>query len=576
MSKLPRRAVWPTRTIAALSAAVLLLLPANGAEPEPQEALFQARLEAGDFAPAAAMAREVLEGDKHDEWLARIATTQARVGALDDSLSSAAEIYDDRTRSEALTHVAAETLAGHGGGGLADFDTLMDLITTTIEPDSWEDVGGAGTIAPYPNGVLVDPEGVLRPGLRRDPDRRLAALHASARAKLRHGSARGTSPLRKVSLPRLEEQVRLRTAAGRPPTETMQVLAGLQRIEYIFVYPESGDLVLAGPAGDWIVDAENRVVSVESGQPVVRLDDLIVVFRQAMAGAGFGCLIAPTQEGLARVQAFVEESNKSALPRHERKAWLASLGSELGRQEIQVWGLDPRTRAARVLVEADYRMKLVGMGLEEGVDGVVSYLDLVKVVPLREQPPMDVLRWWFTLNYEAVLASEDRRAFAIRGQGVKVLSENELLTAQGQRIHTGKSDALNRQFAESFTTHFEALCQKYPVYAELRNVCDLALAGALIGRQDLASEAGWEMTCFGDSETLEAARGAAPREVDTVVSHRVVRGVHIMAGVSGGVSVEPASLAGPSAMETERDGVLNGRHSAARLEDLPRSAWWWD
>ena len=41
--------------------------------------------------------------------------------------------------------------------------------------------------------------------------------------------------------------------AGRRPTEAMQVLAGLERIEYVFVYPGSGDLVLAGPAGDKVV-----------------------------------------------------------------------------------------------------------------------------------------------------------------------------------------------------------------------------------------------------------------------------------------------------------------------------------
>ena len=47
----------------------------------------------------------------------------------------------------------------------------------------------------------------------------------------------------------------------------------------------------------------------------------------------------------------------------------------MGKQDITVEGLDPQTRAARVIVEADYRMKLVGMGLEEGVLGVTSYLE---------------------------------------------------------------------------------------------------------------------------------------------------------------------------------------------------------
>ena len=36
----------------------------------------------------------------------------------------------------------------------------------------------------------------------------------------------------------------------------------------------------------------------------------------------------------------------------------------LGRQDITMYGIDPRTHAGRVLVEADYRMKLVGIGLE--------------------------------------------------------------------------------------------------------------------------------------------------------------------------------------------------------------------
>ena len=64
---------------------------------------------------------------------------------------------------------------------------------------------------------------------------------------------------------------------------------------------------------------------------------------------------------------------------------------------------------------------------------------------------MDVLRWWFTLNYDAVQATEGRDAFAFKGQGVKVLSENEMLNAKGERVHTGKSDELNSQFASSFT-----------------------------------------------------------------------------------------------------------------------------
>ena len=84
---------------------------------------------------------------------------------------------------------------------------------------------------------------------------------------------------------------------------------------------------------------------------------------------------------------------------------------------------------------------------------MVSYLKSVKIGPGHPPPPMTVLRWWFTLNYDAVQCSPDRLAFTLRGQGVKVESENEFLTAQGKQVHTGTSDELNRQFAHSFTKH---------------------------------------------------------------------------------------------------------------------------
>jgi general secretion pathway protein D len=44
---------------------------------------------------------------------------------------------------------------GMGGGVIADFDSLIDLITTTIDPDSWEDVGGPGTIAEFATNLSL-------------------------------------------------------------------------------------------------------------------------------------------------------------------------------------------------------------------------------------------------------------------------------------------------------------------------------------------------------------------------------------------------------------------------------------
>ena len=577
----PLRVLWVGLLVPGLLAAAPLESAGQQAPARDEAERFEARLAAGDYAAALDVARSAATPAERDARLAQIAAAQAGAGDRDAALGTAREIYDDRVRADVLPRVAAQA-----AGGAADFDSLIDLITSTVLPETWVDMGGVGSIQPFPTGVWIDAEGLLQPMDRTELDGRLAALRERSAAGLAEVPERnlrpaGSAPMRKVSLRRLEREVQLRLAAGQPPTEAMHLLAGLQRIEYIFVYPEWGDVVLAGPAGDWRIDGELRVVGLETGLPVLRLDDLVVIFRHVLADSDsrFGCLIVPRQEGLARIQAYAEESNRRPLRPGERRRWLDGLRAALGRQDIEVYGLDPATRAARVMVEADYRMKLVGMGLEEGVPGVRSYLDLIDPTA-GEPPPMSVLRWWFTLDYDAVHSSADGMAFALHGQGLKVLSENELLTAEGERIPTGEAEELNRQFAESFTTHLEALARKYPVYGELRNLADLALVAALLRRERLPERIGWHLTCFGPAGSYPlvypTSLGTAPQEVESVVNYRLLDRSRIVAGVSGGVRIDPLPWTGPDAVAIEPSGALAARHTAAEPKTLPPEAWWWD
>jgi hypothetical protein len=388
-------------------------------------------------------------------------------------------------------------------------------------------------------------------------------------------SARRASPLRKVSLPRLERAVQLRLAAGRSLSEEMRLLAGLQKIQYVLLYPDTGDLVLAGPAGDWQHDREGRIVGVDSGRPVLQLDDLVVILRHMKRpDATFGCSITPTPESLARTKAFLEESSRTPLKPGGRSAWLTKVKSTLGPQEIEFYGIDSRTRVAQVLLEADYRMKLVGIGLEEGVLGVPSYL---ASIPKDNKPAsLGVLRWWFTLKYDAVAANAGRDAFELRGQGVQVQSENELLTATGQRVHTGDSEPLNREFARNFTQHFPDLARRYPVYAELANLFDIALTCALVQSEQLAERAGWHMTCFGDPQQYAVSLGHAPRSVQSVLNHRTLSRTQFVAAVSGGVHFDAAAVVKPDALEPDKTGTLVSRHIASAPEQLPRDPWGWE
>ena len=157
-----------------------------------------------------------------------------------------------------------------------------------------------------------------------------------------------------------------------------------------------------------------------------------------------------------------------------------------------------------------------------------------------------------------------------------MLSENEMLAEQGQRVHTGASDPLNRQFAESFTSHFAELAKKYPVYGELRNIFDLAMAVALIQSEGLAERVGWKPTLLASGEKLRLPHGNAPREVETVVNHRVINQRLVIAGVSGGVMVAPGDVLARSRAANDSSGKTIERGAPVPKEVALAGAWWWD
>lgn len=536
---------------------------------------FGALLAAGEFAAAR---NEALRAEPvtRDLMLARLAGAQAGSGARSSSYDTIAAIQGDGARRDAIQGLGGMPVGARGGAAMADFDSLIELVTSTIAPETWDEVGGPGAIEPFPGGVLVDASGLLT---RRTTTEGAAPLTETRRFALRSGGNRDVaaeSRLRKVSLRRLEHALELAAAEGRSPDDAMQVLAGIYKVQYVLLYPDTGDIVIAGPAGDWRRDGEGRVIHVGTSRPTLRLDDLVVMLRNARRDdPTFGCNITPATDRLAATRSLLE--SKPKLSPGEGPRFREQLRSTLGKQAIEVFGIDPRTRAARVLVEADYRMKLVGMGLEPGVAGVKSYLDTLTVGADGNPPPMSVLRWWFTLNYDAIKATPAHDAFELCGQGVQVLSENELLTRGGERVHTGASNEPTALFAHSFTRHFDAMCDKYPLYAELRNIFDLALVSQLLVVEDVSGRFDWPMGHLLDEQGYQIELAEAPREVETVVNHRLVNGKHIVTGLSGGVRADLRTVVRRDEFQSDNyDDLAAERSQGGQPRRLAPTAWWWD
>ena len=111
----------------------------------------------------------------------------------------------------------------------------------------------------------------------------------------------------------------------------------------------------------------------------------------------------------------------------------------------------------------------------------------------------------------------------------------------------------------------------YSVYAELRNVFDLALVSAIIQREDLSGQAGWHMSYLNDKDGYQVELREPPVEVDSIVGHRVFNRRVTVAGVSGGVTANVSSLV--SAIKTDDYGIMSADRSASKPK---RDQWWWD
>lgn len=465
-----------------------------------------------------------------------------------------------------------------GGSANADFDSLIDLVVSTVAPDTWqENGGGSGEIRPFPNGVWLDSRGEIEAKLA-NASQRASIAPVSLPPAAADGSARIASPLRFVSLPRLEAEITRRLAAGEKLDEEMLTLAGLRRVGRVFVVPRdgerAGDLILAGPAGDWRVDSERRLVADDTGMAVPRLDDLLTLLRREWSTEQqrvFGCSINPRQEALASTQRLLDETSKTPLRPGGRQEWLESIRSTLGPQDIEVFGIDPRTNAARVLVEADHHMKQVGLGMTK-TDAVDSYMERVTTAMRQgaSATPLSVLRWWFVADYDQITRSIDGAAYELIGDGVRVLSENQLLTRRGERVHTGMADEYTQGFADDFTKSFDALCRAYPVYSELRNVFDLAMVAGIIQAEGLTQTAGWQPMMFAAPDRLRTPVLKRPTQVATLATSRVVRRTQVLAAVSGGVWMDPAAAEGFAEAPTTEG-------TQAALRPAPNAGvWWWD
>ncbi len=569
---------WSGVGIATALSAGLILTPAR-ADPKPVsdvKARIERHLAFGEFGRAVDTAQAVGDPQTRDQLFQMVAEAQMRAGDQSGSLGTTRRIDGTEQRSAAQSQRARQQQMG--GGAPADFQSLIRLIESeTTGP--WSSQGGdGGTITEYQNGVAVDPNGLLLQLKKEEHTGRLKALGVAARKADLNADVAKAAAVRFVSLTRLERETSKRLTEGRSIVETMKNLGGLTQIKFVVLDQENHDVLLGGPAEAWKYDANGNPIGSESGRPTLQLDDLVTVMRTFSKDGqqNFGCSFNPRQEGLQQLQAYVEQS-KSRGPLSAGAAvtnWVKQLQSKLGQQDIELWGVPRDSRVARVVTEADYRLKMIGIGKLEGGPQVPSIFELMSVED-QKSGKLDALRWWLTMKYDAILHSPDHNVFEIQGPSVQCLSENQFLTAKGERVGTGKADATNQQFAANFTRHYTDLAQRDIAFADLQNVFDLALVSALLRSEGAANRIGWDFGSFAADGLYQPAKYAPPTEVESVANHRVYRGKDIVVQVAGGVRGDLMTVVKDKQI-VKSSPSLQHMTAQSKPSKLPVGRWWWD
>jgi hypothetical protein len=152
----------------------------------------------------------------------------------------------------------------------------------------------------------------------------------------------------------------------------------------------------------------------------------------------------------------------------------------VGPQAVSFFGGIPdNTRFALAALAADYELKRYGLGLAR-----TTLSDLGNMV---DSSRAAVSMIWFELAYDPITVSTNKDAFGLKGPRLQVKAGSFDWDPKGA---TPKAF----DFAKKMTQRVETLAATQPLLADLQNLADLSIVAALITRDRLARQAGWDAT----------------------------------------------------------------------------------
>jgi hypothetical protein len=409
-------------------------------------------------------------------------------------------------------------------------------------------------------GVAIDADGVLKT-VETAEMKKIGAKLSEILKKVPNDLNEQTT-IRKLSLKNLNAAIKEIVEKREEFPDEIRYLGGLTALRYVVVVPEENDILLVGPAEGWKTDAYGNVVGKVSGRPVLQLEDLLTVFRTWSNKTRLdviSCSIDPTKEALAKIAQVDKQFAGATSAAANAKA--AAYENAYGLNTVTVNGIPASSRFAKILVACDYKMKRFGIGQEpSGIQSIPSYTALINggssVSP----------RFWLAPEYGTVSHDSAKNVWKLSEVKVKALTEDEFFDEHGARKSTGKTDRAAVNWCDKMSKNYDSLCKVSPVFGDLKNCMNLAIAAALIHRENLLDKANCKLPMIAENPQVKPISYPVPKAVPSKsVMSRAGRSTII---VCGGVEINPFT----TVQNAKLDSTLD--KEAKTLVKTSGNSWW--
>jgi hypothetical protein len=307
----------------------------------------------------------------------------------------------------------------------------------------------------------------LLPGLNRPA---FSAVESFCKVEAKAGTLKAR-PERAVSLRQLSEAL----AAGKPAK-----FDGLTRLDGYITDKENRDIILWGLA--------------EKGQPELVVADFAVALRAAherytVVRDGTTYLTEPliSIDPDPEVFRILDGINLSSADGKRRQEEVCR-----SPQTVRVEGMPRHCRVAKVLVDADYRMKLVGQGqvtLPIASAFPAAFNERVKLWKKQDEEGIKShgfhTRYWFQpgkFGYQ--VSAESDTVFLDTAQ--VVLHDEDQRLKPGALVASGNIDSISRSFTCAWTERMEDTYRAEPIWRDMHNIFrHFALARVMKDRKAL-------------------------------------------------------------------------------------------